>query len=45
MKRVIARLLLNEVASLELFQQCTVDLIAKSRAEDGNISYDLYKDT
>ncbi|MGY3211993.1 putative quinol monooxygenase [Mucilaginibacter sp. HD30] len=45
MKRVIAKLLLNEAASLELFQQYTADVIAESRAEDGNIAYDLYQDT
>ena len=43
MKRVIAKLLLNETASLEFFKQCTQDLIVKSRAEDGNLSYDLYQ--
>ena len=45
MKRVIAKLQLNEAASLEFFQQCTADLISESRAEDGNVSYDLYQDT
>ena len=45
MKRVIAKLLLKEAASLEFFHQCTTDLIVQSRAEDGNISYDLYQHT
>jgi quinol monooxygenase YgiN len=45
MKRVIAKLLLNDAASLESFQQYTTGLVAKSRQEEGNISYDLYQDT
>ena len=43
MKRVIAKLKLGETA-LRVFKRYTQNLVEKSRAEDGNISYDLYQD-
>lgn len=45
MKRVIAKLLLKEAASVDFFKQCSEDLLVQSSAEEGNISYDLYQNT